>query len=207
MGLSTVNISMIGFTLAVLLISSSPNLAVGEEGFGALRVVEGSVAHTTPRSPDEGPRWIPQCGHPQPPVCSCSKISDDANPYPRKTKPEGAEGSSAAPLISGQTQLHPPAKQQGRAVNPRQSCYSLDLIHQLDSALTNQELYSALQNMQRIKVPEPNWFLIKFKLKVFNSKLTPCVNAVYVGSLRLSSLPPTLRHASISVLLKKEKDS
>ena len=80
-----------------------------------------------------------------------------------------------------------------------------ELVNQLHSALTIQELNSALQNMQNNKAPGPDGFPVKF-FKAFQTKLIPLLYSVYVESLSLGSLPPTLRQASISVLFKKDKD-
>uniref|UniRef100_A0A671WYB0 Reverse transcriptase domain-containing protein n=1 Tax=Sparus aurata TaxID=8175 RepID=A0A671WYB0_SPAAU len=81
-----------------------------------------------------------------------------------------------------------------------------ELVNQLDSDLTTQELNSALQNMQNNKAPGPDGFPVEF-FKAFQAKLIPLLYSVYVESLSLGSLPPTLRQASISVLLKKDKDA
>ena len=81
-----------------------------------------------------------------------------------------------------------------------------ELVNQLDSALTTQELNSALQNMQNNKDPGPDGFPVEF-FKAFQAKLIPLLYSVYVESLSLGSLPPTLRQASISVLLKKDEDA
>lgn len=81
-----------------------------------------------------------------------------------------------------------------------------ELTTQLDSVLTIQELNSALQNMLNNKAPGPDGFLVEL-FKAFHTKLTPLLHSVFIESLSFSSLPPTLRQASISVLLKKDKDS
>lgn len=78
-------------------------------------------------------------------------------------------------------------------------------VNQLDSVLTIPELNSALQSMQNNKAPGPDGFPVEF-FKAFQSKLIPLLHSVYVESLSLGCLPPTLRQASISVLLKKDKD-
>lgn len=81
-----------------------------------------------------------------------------------------------------------------------------ELVNQLDSALTIQELNLALQSMQNNKAPGPDGLPVEF-FKAFQAKLTPLLHSVYLESLSLGSLPPTLRQASISVLLKKDKDA
>ena len=80
-----------------------------------------------------------------------------------------------------------------------------ELVTQLDSALTIQELNLASQSMQNNKAPGPDGFPVEF-FKAFRAKLIPLLHSVYVESLSLGCLPPTLRQASISVLLKKDKD-
>lgn len=82
---------------------------------------------------------------------------------------------------------------------------STDAIDQLDSPLTTQELTLALQSMQNNKAPGPDGFPVEF-FKAFHNQLIPLLHAVYVESLSNSSLPFTLRQASISILLKKGKD-
>ena len=59
--------------------------------------------------------------------------------------------------------------------------------------------------MQSGKSPGPGGFPTEF-YKKFSRKLSPLLAAVFEDSLTQSSLPPTLRQASISVLLKKGKD-
>lgn len=81
-----------------------------------------------------------------------------------------------------------------------------ELANQLDSVLTIQELNSALQNMQNNKSPGPDGFPVEF-FKAFQAKLIPILHSVYLESLHLGSLPPTLRQASFNVLLKKDKDA
>lgn len=80
-----------------------------------------------------------------------------------------------------------------------------ELVNQLHSTLTIQEINSALQNMQNNKAPGPEEFPVRF-FKAFQAQLTPILHLVYLESLSLCSLPPTLRQASINVLLKKDKD-
>ena len=80
-----------------------------------------------------------------------------------------------------------------------------DMIKQLDSPLTIEELKIALRNMQNNKAPGPDGFPVEF-FKAFQDQLIPLLQSVYIESLSNGSLPSTLRQASISVLLKKDKD-
>uniref|UniRef100_A0A8C5D9N9 Reverse transcriptase domain-containing protein n=1 Tax=Gouania willdenowi TaxID=441366 RepID=A0A8C5D9N9_GOUWI len=80
-----------------------------------------------------------------------------------------------------------------------------EALNQLNSKLTVAELNLALQNMQNNKAPGPDGFPVEF-FKTFHSKLIPILHSVYIESLSCGNLPPTLRQASISVLLKKDKD-
>lgn len=59
--------------------------------------------------------------------------------------------------------------------------------------------------MQNNKAPGPDGFSVEF-LKKFQDKLSPLLHAVYDESLERGTFPPTLSQASISVLLKKDKD-
>lgn len=57
-----------------------------------------------------------------------------------------------------------------------------ELVNQLGSALTIQELNSALQNMQNNKAPGPDGFTIGF-FKAFHAKLIPLLHSVYLSNL------------------------
>lgn len=56
-----------------------------------------------------------------------------------------------------------------------------------------------------IKLWVPTGFRLNF-FKAFEAKFIPILDSVYLESLSLGSLPPTLRQASISVLPRKDKD-
>lgn len=75
----------------------------------------------------------------------------------------------------------------------------------LDLPLTVDEINTAINNMQNNKAPGPDGFPVAF-FKRLQSKLAPILLSVYKESLQVGSLPPTLRQASISLLLKKDKD-
>lgn len=53
---------------------------------------------------------------------------------------------------------------------------------------------------------QTRWVSGQIFFKAFHAKLIPLLHSVHVKSLSLGSLPPKLRQASISVLLKKDKD-
>lgn len=62
-----------------------------------------------------------------------------------------------------------------------------------------------MKSMQNNKAPGPDGYPVEF-FKRFQHKLAPLLHSVYIESLQNGSLPPTLRQASISLLLKKDKD-
>ena len=78
-------------------------------------------------------------------------------------------------------------------------------IERLDSPLNVSEIVTAISEMQSNKAPGPDGFPVEF-FKKFKDKLAPLLHSVYIESLESGSLPPTLRQASINVLLKKDKD-
>ena len=80
-----------------------------------------------------------------------------------------------------------------------------DSAKDLDSPLSVEEITLAIRNMQNNKTPGPDGFSVEF-FKRFQDKLSPLLHAVYKESLQYGILPPTLRQASISLLLKKDKD-
>lgn len=82
---------------------------------------------------------------------------------------------------------------------------SEDSRETLDDPITLDEIKNAITCMQSGKCPGPDGFPTEFYKK--NSlKLSLLLKAVFEDSLDLSILPPTLRQASISLLLKKGKD-
>lgn len=62
-----------------------------------------------------------------------------------------------------------------------------------------------MRNMQNNKAPGTDGFPVEF-FKRFQDKLSPLLHAVYKESLQHGTLPPTLRQASMSHLLKNDKD-
>lgn len=75
----------------------------------------------------------------------------------------------------------------------------------VDQALTQDELNSAIMAMQSNKSPGPDGYPTNF-YKKFKEELTPILMKMFQESLKNGSLPPTLSQASISLLLKKDKD-
>ena len=75
----------------------------------------------------------------------------------------------------------------------------------LDLPLVLQEIVDAISSMQSNKAPGPDGYPTEF-FKKFSSKLAPLLLAVYSESIERGTLPPTLTQASISLLLKKDKD-
>ena len=75
----------------------------------------------------------------------------------------------------------------------------------LDQTLTLGEISSAIQLMQSGKSPGPDGFPVEF-FKKFSDQLAPLLREMFEDSLQEGVLPPTLTQASISLLLKKDKD-
>lgn len=75
----------------------------------------------------------------------------------------------------------------------------------LDDPFSLEEINHAIRCMQSGKCPGPDGFPTEF-YKKFSAKLSPLLMAVFEDSFSSKSLPPTLRQASISLLLKKDKD-
>lgn len=80
-----------------------------------------------------------------------------------------------------------------------------ELLYELERPLTISELVSALLCMRNNESLGPDGFTVEF-YKAFSTKFIPIWHSVYLRSLANGSLPLTLRQASISVLLKKNKD-
>lgn len=69
-----------------------------------------------------------------------------------------------------------------------------------------EEINNAIMSLQSGKAPGPDGFPTGF-YKKFKDKLAPLLLAVYTEALENNILPPTLRQASITLVLKKNKDS
>ena len=67
------------------------------------------------------------------------------------------------------------------------------------------EINNAIMSLQSGKAPGPDGFPTDF-YKKFKDKLAPLLLSVYAEALENNILPPTLRQASITLLLKKNKD-
>lgn len=71
--------------------------------------------------------------------------------------------------------------------------------------LTLEEMNNGIMSLQSGKAPGPDGFPNDF-YKKFKDKLAPLLLSVYEEALVNNILPPTLRQASIILLLKKNKD-
>lgn len=80
-----------------------------------------------------------------------------------------------------------------------------DEASSLDTPFTINELRSALMCMQNGKCPGPDGFPAEF-YKTFADVLSPLLLNMFNESLKNGSLPLTLRQATISLILKKDKD-
>ena len=75
----------------------------------------------------------------------------------------------------------------------------------LDAPITNVEISQAISSMQSGKAPGPDGFPIEF-YKLFSHKLVPILNSLFKEIISVGKLPLTMTQATISVLLKKDKD-
>lgn len=75
----------------------------------------------------------------------------------------------------------------------------------LELPITKEEIISAIQAMQSGKTPGPDGFSTEF-FKKFSSELAPALLEMFNDSLERGILPTTLRQATISLILKKDKD-
>lgn len=75
----------------------------------------------------------------------------------------------------------------------------------LDQPLCLDEITSCLKLMQSGKAPGPDGFPVDF-YKKFSDQLAPLILDMFNDSLEHGSLPKTLTQASISLILKKDKD-
>uniref|UniRef100_A0A8C7XGJ8 Reverse transcriptase domain-containing protein n=1 Tax=Oryzias sinensis TaxID=183150 RepID=A0A8C7XGJ8_9TELE len=80
-----------------------------------------------------------------------------------------------------------------------------DVVAQLDKPFTAEELKNAVMSMQSGKSPGPDGFPSEF-FKVFLDKLSPLMLNMLQTSADIGALPATLRQATISLILKKNKD-
>ena len=67
------------------------------------------------------------------------------------------------------------------------------------------EIEQAIRKVKTGNSPGPDGFLIEF-YRSFSIKLLPYLCKVYTEAFKVKALPPTMTQATISVLLKKDKD-
>ncbi len=80
-----------------------------------------------------------------------------------------------------------------------------NIAKNLGDPVTELEIQEAIKSMKSGKSPGPDGFTVEF-YKAFASLLAPILVNLYNDSLKVGFLPPTLSDASISLLLKKDKD-
>uniref|UniRef100_A0A673FPW0 Reverse transcriptase domain-containing protein n=1 Tax=Sinocyclocheilus rhinocerous TaxID=307959 RepID=A0A673FPW0_9TELE len=80
-----------------------------------------------------------------------------------------------------------------------------NLVDQLEVPINIEELIQAATSLQCGKCPGPDGYPVEF-YKKFMNKLAPILIEMYNESLKLLKLPQTLNQASISLILKKNKD-
>lgn len=78
-------------------------------------------------------------------------------------------------------------------------------MQSLDGPLSREEVARAISALQTNKCPGPDGFPVEF-YKTFSAKLLPMLLNMYNESFKSGSLSKTLREASITLLLKKNKD-
>lgn len=78
-------------------------------------------------------------------------------------------------------------------------------MESLDSPLSSEEISMAISALQTNKSPGPDGFSVEF-YKAFSAELVPLLLEMYNESFQSGSLPKTLCEASITLLLKKNKD-
>lgn len=81
-----------------------------------------------------------------------------------------------------------------------------DLCRVLGRPISVTEVQEAIMSLQNGKTPGPDGFTVEF-FKVFSAAVAPALQNMYNESFTRGSLPPTLLEASISLLLKNDKDS
>lgn len=69
-----------------------------------------------------------------------------------------------------------------------------------------EELAKAASSMQGGKCPGPDGYPVEFYKKKFFNKLGPLLIDMYNESFKSTKLPQTLNQATISLILKREKD-
>lgn len=80
-----------------------------------------------------------------------------------------------------------------------------DLADDLGKPITVSEVQEAIKSLQSGKSPGPDGFTVEF-YKLFSATLAPVLVAVFNEAFKEGRLPPSMCDASISLLLKKDKD-
>lgn len=75
----------------------------------------------------------------------------------------------------------------------------------LNQPLTISEIQTAINSMHSGRAPGPDGFPAEY-YKIFSSRLVPILKSMYDESLETGCLPPTLTQATISLILKKDKN-
>jgi len=80
-----------------------------------------------------------------------------------------------------------------------------ELAAKLEDAISIEEVVEAIGNMQSGKSPGPDGYPSEF-FKTFSETLAPLLLSVFEESFVSGSLPPTMREATITLILKKDKN-
>lgn len=80
-----------------------------------------------------------------------------------------------------------------------------DLGGELGGPISIAEVQEAIMSLQNGKTPGPDGFTAEF-FKLFSASIAPALQEMYNESFSEGRLPPTLSEASISLLLKRDKD-
>lgn len=82
---------------------------------------------------------------------------------------------------------------------------SEELSRELGNPVSTKEVQEAIMSLQNGKTPGPDGFTVEF-FKLFSATIAPALQKMYNESFARGCLPPTLSEASISLLLKSDKD-
>ncbi|KAM7402819.1 hypothetical protein PAMP_018030 [Pampus punctatissimus] len=80
-----------------------------------------------------------------------------------------------------------------------------ELVTKIEEDISTVELVAAIKSMQNGKSPGPDGFPSEF-FKTFSGSLAPLLLSVFNESLSTGSLPPTMCEATISLILKSDKN-
>ena len=81
-----------------------------------------------------------------------------------------------------------------------------DISSGLEEPISDAEIQKALTSLQCGKSPGPDGFPTEF-YKIFAPQIIPLLKSTYYEAFGSQSLPPTMRQAVISLILKKDKDN